>query len=394
MSDCSSINCYIDQYYDLLLEQMHLKIGNNTFPFKIYNSSNKGKHIHSTMILNENTEILQEVPFICWPIKSSFGSIKDISFCENCMKIRNSENSDTFLSYSDLNIEKGLCSSYCYNKCVGISRDDNNKPELFNGWGFYIQGKTGLNMLRDYQTRIDPNYNLPITIEAISRCIAQLAADIHFFWNKLGKIRDNINNAFNLGCKSVENLIAPPVTFFPEINLELVTEYINTVMFNRMKEVFPNEVIHALLGRSTVEQILGQLVLNSQGLNIWGRSLNIAIYNSQISNNIQCNDEIGIIKAACICTIQSCFNHSCEPNCYVHAIDDATVVVTTNKEILLGEELTISYIDNTLDYESRKSLLKNYHFECTCNLCRRQRRSRPNKVEFSDPKKTKYIMIE
>lgn len=69
--------------------------------------------------------------------------------------------------------------------------------------------------------------------------------------------------------------------------------------------------------------------------------------------------------------VGSMFNHSCTPN--VHACwptGTSTVSFRTLRDVQLGEELLISYIDADMSYERRQaSLLFNYGFSCECPKC-------------------------
>ena len=68
----------------------------------------------------------------------------------------------------------------------------------------------------------------------------------------------------------------------------------------------------------------------------------------------------------------SSMNHSCSPNCDVVFRDGtvATVVVRAPKGVDQGEEITISYIDETLSTNERRVRLRDhYGFECNCPRC-------------------------
>ncbi|EDR29210.1 set and mynd domain containing protein, putative [Entamoeba dispar SAW760] len=64
-------------------------------------------------------------------------------------------------------------------------------------------------------------------------------------------------------------------------------------------------------------------------------------------------------------------NHSCSPNCFLANTDDSFALsLIASCPISPGDELTISYIDNTLPYSQRQSLLyDSYHFYCHCPKC-------------------------
>ena len=48
------------------------------------------------------------------------------------------------------------------------------------------------------------------------------------------------------------------------------------------------------------------------------------------------------------------------------------MVILVGKEILPGEELLISYIDESLPYLERRRALLDYGFECSCPKCLRK----------------------
>ncbi|KAK9463015.1 uncharacterized protein V1516DRAFT_684390 [Lipomyces oligophaga] len=63
------------------------------------------------------------------------------------------------------------------------------------------------------------------------------------------------------------------------------------------------------------------------------------------------------------------FNHSCDPNCYL-IFDRGRVIVKAARNIELGEELCISYIDRTMPAILRlETLWSRYHFVCHCCAC-------------------------
>eukprot|EP00435_Cladocopium_sp_Y103_P057745 s329_g20.t1 len=63
-------------------------------------------------------------------------------------------------------------------------------------------------------------------------------------------------------------------------------------------------------------------------------------------------------------------NHSCRPNCEIDYNGNATAVVKAIRPIPAGEELTISYIDETKPLRVRRSRLeRRYGFRCFCRRC-------------------------
>lgn len=70
--------------------------------------------------------------------------------------------------------------------------------------------------------------------------------------------------------------------------------------------------------------------------------------------------------------IQSCMNHSCCPTAKAFKRDedrDGQATILACRPIKKGEEITISYIDEDLQFEERQALLADYGFRCKCPKC-------------------------
>ncbi|KAJ6498559.1 hypothetical protein C8R47DRAFT_1041135 [Mycena vitilis] len=68
----------------------------------------------------------------------------------------------------------------------------------------------------------------------------------------------------------------------------------------------------------------------------------------------------------------SYFNHDCAPNVRKERAGRALLFYTT-RDVALGEELSINYIDLKDDVaERRKQLSTNWYFDCVCERCRRE----------------------
>ncbi|KFP39115.1 Histone-lysine N-methyltransferase SMYD3, partial [Chlamydotis macqueenii] len=68
----------------------------------------------------------------------------------------------------------------------------------------------------------------------------------------------------------------------------------------------------------------------------------------------------------------SLLNHSCDPNCVI-VFEGYQLLLHSIREIQIGEELTISYIESLMPTNERqKQLMRQYCFECDCLLCQNQ----------------------
>lgn len=81
------------------------------------------------------------------------------------------------------------------------------------------------------------------------------------------------------------------------------------------------------------------------------------------------------VEGTAFYAIQSCINHSCQPNAHALRSEDdpnSFAVIVATQDIPAGEEVTISYIDESLPYELRQNALQDYGFLCCCPLCQEQ----------------------
>ncbi|XP_053793641.1 histone-lysine N-methyltransferase SMYD3 isoform X4 [Vidua chalybeata] len=68
----------------------------------------------------------------------------------------------------------------------------------------------------------------------------------------------------------------------------------------------------------------------------------------------------------------SLLNHSCDPNCVI-VFEGYQLLLHSVREIQIGEELTISYVESLMPTRERqKQLVRQYCFECDCPLCQNQ----------------------
>ncbi|CEM04249.1 unnamed protein product [Vitrella brassicaformis CCMP3155] len=77
-------------------------------------------------------------------------------------------------------------------------------------------------------------------------------------------------------------------------------------------------------------------------------------------------------KGYALFPVFSLLNHSCEPNSESTYVDRNTISAFTTRDVAAGEELTISYIDNTMSLADRREELRGYGFVCTCPKCERE----------------------
>ncbi|XP_073152992.1 histone-lysine N-methyltransferase ATXR4 [Henckelia pumila] len=68
--------------------------------------------------------------------------------------------------------------------------------------------------------------------------------------------------------------------------------------------------------------------------------------------------------------LPSLYNHDCDPNVNIFWVDNVGAKLKALREILAGEELRICYIDASMDFEARQTvLLEGFGFRCKCLRC-------------------------
>ena len=76
--------------------------------------------------------------------------------------------------------------------------------------------------------------------------------------------------------------------------------------------------------------------------------------------------------------LQSCMNHSCSPNAHAMKRDeqdvDGAAVILAKQAFKCGEEVFLSYIDESMDFAQRTELLLDYGITCQCPRCKPHRR--------------------
>ncbi|KAK4432199.1 Histone-lysine N-methyltransferase ATXR4 [Sesamum alatum] len=68
--------------------------------------------------------------------------------------------------------------------------------------------------------------------------------------------------------------------------------------------------------------------------------------------------------------LPSLYNHDCDPNVNIVWIDNVDAKIKALRDIEEGEELRICYIDASMDYKARQTILyEGFGFRCNCQRC-------------------------
>jgi len=81
--------------------------------------------------------------------------------------------------------------------------------------------------------------------------------------------------------------------------------------------------------------------------------------------------------------LHSHLNHSCNPNISVRHLDQRTalsrITAVAKRDIAVGEELAIAYVDPSLGVRERRSQLYAWGFgKCNCERCLKEEREENN----------------
>ncbi|KAE8645781.1 hypothetical protein Csa_017170 [Cucumis sativus] len=68
--------------------------------------------------------------------------------------------------------------------------------------------------------------------------------------------------------------------------------------------------------------------------------------------------------------LPSFYNHDCDPNTHIIWINNANAKLKALRDVDPDEELRICYIDASMDYDARQTLLhRGFGFICKCARC-------------------------
>jgi hypothetical protein len=85
------------------------------------------------------------------------------------------------------------------------------------------------------------------------------------------------------------------------------------------------------------------------------------------------------IQGTAFYALQSCSNHSCDPLALPEGEATGQMSLLALTDIVPGQEITISYIDESLSYKDRQKALRDYGFRCVCDKCIREKEKHDSK---------------
>ena len=103
--------------------------------------------------------------------------------------------------------------------------------------------------------------------------------------------------------------------------------------------------------------------------------INVSVINTVFIKNL----DIDLEAHGGLYTLHSHLNHSCRPNIAVRHLDQRTalsrIMIVAKRDIAVGEELLVTYVDPSLGVRERGSQLGAWGFgECDCERCVEERK--------------------
>ncbi|CDJ60118.1 hypothetical protein, conserved [Eimeria maxima] len=205
---------------------------------------------------------------------------------------------------------------------------------------------------RNHTTGQDTIIENPIGVEALGRTVARVAATTATLRNAFSL---DLESAYAEACRPFLRLCAAaPAEVLGAVDLQRAQQLLQQQLGTLLAQALGPEAAEALLGESALAFFYGGLMRNAQALLLWGATT---------------AGSLMVLRGAGVYVLQACCNHSCIPNCSVHNDQDAFISLKADKDIKVGDEITITYVPLDLTTAQRQQLLNNYQFTCSCTRC-------------------------
>ncbi|KAI9139522.1 hypothetical protein BKA69DRAFT_1126471 [Paraphysoderma sedebokerense] len=109
----------------------------------------------------------------------------------------------------------------------------------------------------------------------------------------------------------------------------------------------------------------------------------------ELHQNQEMSDEIEQIEPCGLWILPSYINHSCRENANRFFIGDF-MFIRSIQDIQEGEEITMTYIDSTKDYDVRQDTISQFGFKCECEVCEADKKI-PTKVRIERQKQMETV---
>ena len=319
-----------------------------------YISERLGKGVFSTKAYHANEQIYREIPVISTPKCNGYSNV-----CQYCLKtlkapIHNSYSDSLETLVNELegkNIRRCECGMmYCSDKCYELDKKYHHN---------ICTKREEMNELIDICEKYNISHPLLI-IKMISELIE--SNDIEESLKPYLMFQSTpIQSQLDTTDKDDKNIL------IEKCIMNIFNDKLNCFdVYGGWRFIY-DVLYHSI--KYNASTILPQNCIQQQFMN----KLKIVVKGKEITKDeALCNDLCSLcIEGEGLYKYLNTLNHSCDPNCCLVNIDTTNqLALFALKDIQQGDELTISYIDNTLRKDERHKLLKeHYGFDCCCTCC-------------------------
>ncbi|CAN8237130.1 unnamed protein product [Cochlearia groenlandica] len=157
--------------------------------------------------------------------------------------------------------------------------------------------------------------------------------------------------------------ILQPAALTPEMISKIEDGY--GLLWNAFRKANFKDDDVAFLTKQWYTSILARIRINAFRIDLVGGSCGEDLL-SLAAASVECEGAVG----HAVYMLPSFYNHDCDPNTNIIWLDNADARLNTLRDVEEGEELRICYIDASMGYEARQTILaQGFGFLCNCLRC-------------------------
>jgi hypothetical protein len=381
-----------DDTFNTFIKQQHPESG-----LILQRREGKGRVLTSNIPFRINEIVFSEEPLIA--VESPTSTDSTCSVCFLALNT-NSKNSNDIDNFSCLDCG----SKFCSKECKSIAFGQGSTHDVLCG----NTGKSPEALLLLNTFCMEHNLNFPrVAAAAVAK---SLTSNFEDFWNKTNRLASlslgaeetlpaSFTTSFTLVKQAVSRgLGGDTEAFFTHaFNLRAYARFMGTLRLNAISIKCPlNGKIEDEEEEDRKQRISTSSMITNSVNGCCSTSTEPAtttttsiapVSSSCGSDTSSCSshevDEVGtILRAAerspgsgtALYATASLLNHNCSPNLTITMSAGGHIALVASRDINIGEELSITYIDANLPKSDRLRTLRHaYGFECTCSRCQKER---------------------
>jgi hypothetical protein len=372
------------QYITSVLESMEV-------PLRIDEAESVGKHVRANKSIAAGEALLEENPLVSWRFAQRDPSL---AFrCDRCMATVSCSPGSTPEHYCEGCDVVVYCSSDCKERAASFHQFLCGSDDVLFQFTQKLESEGGADSSRFLFSPI-----------AIARTIANIAQRYRRVLEQSRGLA--LDLAVQQAVSNMNNFSGAPSITESDIDLSQWFTMVRDVLTPNVNRYFSGlfdaesesgkkkltKIANQLLSDELQGTLLGQLLFNAMSINLAYTQKTGGPSAAAVAGEVPKGGD-GSIKAGKkgkglpVCTvgagiylIQSCFNHSCDPNATVEFLEgNSTLTLRTLRDVATDEEVTISYLDEEslkLPVGERREKLALYLFVCECPRCTAEERKR------------------